>query len=116
MIEWMYRVLSRFQCYFSYIAVATESVHAFLVLPFTNSPRIILSKPLADFPHTNVETMVSDERGINPVAMTVINPGKEIVQAGIESAIPCSSVKYATNLAKYANEVRSHFRLKGGCA
>ena len=40
-----------------------------------------LSKPQAAFPHNHcgniVETMGSVERGMNPVAMTIINPQKE---------------------------------------
>ena len=43
----------------------------------TSSPYNILSKPLAAFHITIVETTDSSERGINPVAMTIINPWKE---------------------------------------
>ena len=41
------------------------------------TPHNILSKPQAAFPHIIVETTESRERGMNPVAMTVINPRKE---------------------------------------
>ena len=43
----------------------------------TSTQHNILSKPLATFPHNNVRTTDSGERGMNPVAMTIINPRKE---------------------------------------
>ena len=49
----------------------------------TNTPRIILSKPLAAFQHNhryNI-TMDSGKRGMNPVAMTITNPRKEYWQS-----------------------------------
>ena len=51
----------------------------------TSTPHNILSKPLAAFP------LNSRESGMNPVAMTIINPGKELWPTpGIEPAISCS--------------------------
>ena len=42
--------------------------------------------------------MESSERGINPVAMTIINPWKEYwASRGIEQATSCSQVLYATD-------------------
>ena len=37
----------------------------------------ILSKPPAVFPYKHCQTTDSGERGMNPVAMTIINPRKE---------------------------------------
>ena len=50
-----------------------------------------------------VETMDSGERGMNPVAMAIINPRKEILaELGIERATTCSQVLYTTNWAMRA--------------
>ena len=43
----------------------------------TVTPHSILSKPLAAFPQTIAETMDSNERGMNLLAMTIISPRKE---------------------------------------
>ena len=43
----------------------------------TRTVHNILSKPLAAFPHNHHKTMDSGERGMNPVAMTIINPRTE---------------------------------------
>ena len=43
----------------------------------TSTPHNILFKPLAAFPHNDFRTMNSGERGMNPVAMTIINPWKK---------------------------------------
>ena len=47
----------------------------FPVVLIISTPHNILSMPLAAFSH--VETMDSCERGMIPVAMTIINPPKE---------------------------------------
>ena len=47
------------------------------VLFLTSTQHNILSKSLAAFPKTIVETTDSSVRGMNPVAMTIINPQKE---------------------------------------
>ena len=43
----------------------------------TSTPHNILSKPLAAFHLTIVETKDNSERGMNPVAMRIVNPRKE---------------------------------------
>ena len=43
----------------------------------TSTPHNIFSKPLAAFPQNYCRTTDSVERGMNPVAMTIINPRKE---------------------------------------
>ena len=43
----------------------------------TSTPHNTLSKPLAAFPHRHLQTAESSERGMNLVAMTIINPQKE---------------------------------------
>ena len=43
---------------------------------FINTPHNILTKPLAAFQHNNCR-MDSSERGMNPVAMAIINPQKD---------------------------------------
>ena len=66
----------------------------------TSAPHDILSKPLAAFQHNIiiVETTDSGERGMNPVAMTIINPWKEYWPGpGIEPATSCSQVLFATD-------------------
>ena len=44
---------------------------------FNSIPHNILSKPLAAFPHNSCETTDSGARGMNPVALTIINPRRE---------------------------------------
>ena len=46
-------------------------------VPLTSTLQNILSKPLADFPQPLSKKKDSGERGMNPVAMTIINPQKE---------------------------------------
>ena len=46
---------------------------------------------------TIVDTMDSGERGMNPFAMTIINPRKTLTEPGIEPAISCSQVLYSTD-------------------
>ena len=49
---------------------------------------------------TFVETTNSGERGMNPVAMTIINPcKKKLAEPGIEPATSCSQVLNATDRA-----------------
>ena len=43
----------------------------------TNTLHNILSKPVTAFPHYIVERMDSGERGMNPVAMIIVNSQKE---------------------------------------
>ena len=43
----------------------------------TSIPQNILSKPLAAFPHNHCRNNGQRERGMNPVAMTIIDPRKE---------------------------------------
>ena len=57
---------------------------------------------------TIVETFFSGEREIDPVAMAIINPRREMAESGIESAICCSLGRYATD---WVTEVR--LRIKG---
>ena len=45
-----------------------------LMIVIAITPHNILSKPLAAFPHNHCQTTDSGERGINPVAMTIIKP------------------------------------------
>ena len=59
---------------------------------------------------TNVETTDSGERGMNPVAMTIIISKKnKLSEPGIEAATFCSQVRNATDCAmgsagKYSNQ------------
>ena len=46
-----------------------------------------------------LSTMDSGERGMNPVAMTIISPRK-VAEPGIEPATSCSQVRNATDWAK----------------
>ena len=48
----------------------------FLGIPFTGVPHIF-PMPLANSHITIVERMYSGERGMNPVAMNIMNPRKE---------------------------------------
>ena len=61
------------QHYFSYIAAASDLCFPGILL--TAALHNILSKPLASFQHN--QTIDGSERGINPVAMTIMNPWKE---------------------------------------
>ena len=66
----------------------------------TSTLHNILSKLLAAFDITIVETMNSSERGMNPVAMTIINPPKEYwLSQGFKTATSCSQVFDATGRA-----------------
>ena len=67
-----------FQQYFSYITAASAPTHSFLeffkpVLHTLFFPSYRLLSHIAI-----VKTMDSSERGMNPFAMTIINPQKEI--------------------------------------
>ena len=55
---------------------STEASPCLLGVLFTRKQHNILSKPLAAFFITIVKTMDSIERGMNPVAMTIISPRK----------------------------------------
>ena len=52
------------------------SYPCFLEVLLTSTQHNTLSKPLAAFQHNNI-TMNKDERGVSPVAVTIINPWKE---------------------------------------
>ena len=58
--------------------MVSSSIYVFL----TSNLHNILSKHWLLFTTTIVATKDSGERGMNPVAMTIINPWKEIGQAG----------------------------------
>ena len=77
----MYGTLRRFQRYFGYIAAASAPVHAFLEI-FLNLYSVQYSFPghwlISHI--TIVEAMDSGERGMNPVAMTIL--GKNTDRAG----------------------------------
>ena len=67
----------RSQMYFSDIATASAPIHAFLEF-FLPVLRTIFFPSRWLLSHiTIVETTDSGERGMNPVAMTIINPRKE---------------------------------------
>ena len=61
---------------------------------FTRTPRSILSEPLAAFSHS--QRWNNGEWGRNPVAMTIINPRKEIGLSLIEPTTSYSRVLYTT--------------------
>ena len=67
---------------------------------FTSSLHSILSKPLAVFSHNYgiVATMDSDQRGMNPVTMTILHYSKEriLTKLRIQLVNSCSQVLYAT--------------------
>ena len=64
-----------FQQYFSYIMVDSAPIHAFLEVP---ELRTIFFPSLWLLSHiTSVETQESGDRGMNPVAITIINNWKE---------------------------------------
>ena len=63
----------------------------------STTPHNILSKQLAAFPH-NVHQINRGERGMNPVAMTIINPLKEYCPSWrFEPVTLCSQAFYATD-------------------
>ena len=68
-----------FNMYISYIAEASAPTHVFPEFLSTFTPHNILSKPQPAFPHNPciVERMDSGERGMNPVAVIIINYRKE---------------------------------------
>ena len=73
-IEWC---LTQFQRYFSYIAADSAPIHAFLEF-FNQLSAQYSFKATGCFSHTTIfEIMDSGERGMNPVAITIINPRKE---------------------------------------
>ena len=65
-----------YQNYFSYIAAASAPIRAFLELTCHKSCiwHYILSKPRVAFLHKHHE--IDGEKGLNPVALTIINPWK----------------------------------------
>ena len=72
MLSW-----SSFNLFFSYIAVAGAHIHAFLKFLQPALRTILFPIHWLLFHITIVETMDSDQRGMNPVPMTTINPRKE---------------------------------------
>ena len=73
--------------------------------------RTIVANPLALSNVTIVETTVSYERGMNPVAMVIVNHRKEIVRAGNRTTDPHAFPQnlhvfvVATGLGKIGREV-----------
>ena len=53
------------------MGAASAPIHAFMEFLLTNTPYDIPTKPLAAFLHNNCGN--SGERGMNPVAMTIIS-------------------------------------------
>ena len=70
-----------FQHYFSYITAPSASP-CYVRDSFTRTSHSILSEPLGAFLHSRDGN--NGERGMNPAAMTIINPRKEIGLALIE--------------------------------
>ena len=58
---------------------------------------------------TIIEKMASSERGMNPVAMTIINPWKKIDLAGNQTSDLYASPVCATDLDKQARQERFNF-------
>ena len=74
LIEWCLTPFSTvFQLYFG----GQCTYPCFPGVLLTSASHDIPSKPLAAFPHTIVKATDSGRRGMNPVAMTRINPRKE---------------------------------------
>ena len=69
--------LTHFSTLFKLYRSGHSTYQCFPGILFTSAPHNILFKPLAAFPHNIVDTMESGERGMNPVAMTIISPRKE---------------------------------------
>ena len=70
--------LMPFSTLFSYIVAASPPIHAFLEFFFNRHSAQYSFPSHWLLPHiTIVETMDSGERGMKPVAMTIINPQKE---------------------------------------
>ena len=65
---------------------------------FSSTPHYILSKQLAVFHITIIETMASGERGMNYVAMVYHQSSEKYWPcSGIEPATSCSQVLYGTD-------------------
>ena len=84
----LHNILSKPLAAFPHSQCASAPIHAFLEFFLTSTLHNILSKPLSHI--ANVETTDDDERGMNPVAMTIINPR-------IKPATSCSQVGKAIN-------------------
>ena len=63
-----------FSTWFDLCCSGQYTFPCFAGICFTSTMHDILSKPLAAFPHNHHWTMLSEERGKNPVAMSNINP------------------------------------------
>ena len=75
-----------FQHYFSDNVAASAYIHAFLQFPLPKYSTVFFPKHCLLSRTTVVEPVVSSERGINFVAMTIINYRKEISQAGDQTS------------------------------
>ena len=66
-------------CYhhYNYIDAAREAIRTL----FTSTLHSIISKPLAAFPHDHRRKQWNNDREMNPVKMTIINPWKELSRA-----------------------------------
>ena len=77
--------------YFISIVAASAPIHAFLESLLSVLRTMFFSKPLAAFPQNHYQTMVIGGRGMNSVAITIINPRKGIDPVGYQSHDPLSS-------------------------
>ena len=85
------------QQYVSYIAVASEPIHAFLEFFQPVLRTIFFPSHWLLYHKGIVETNDSGEIEINSVPMTIINPWKEYWPTpGIKPATSCSQVPYTT--------------------
>ena len=66
-----------------------------------STPHNVLSQQLAAFPHNHHRTMVSNERGMHLVAMTIISVRKEMCRTGdrTRNFLLSSPVRYPLNYA-----------------
>ena len=69
--------LTPFQRYFSYTVAASAPMHAFLELFLPVLHKIFFQNHWLDSHISIVDTMDSSERGINPIAMPIVNLRKE---------------------------------------
>ena len=79
--EWVIAVL---QYYFSYIAAASAPIHTFLEFLLPKIHKIFFPSHWLLSYMAIIKTMVWSERRMNPVAITLVNPWKEIGQASYQ--------------------------------
>ena len=110
MIDWLYGVKLHFQHYFGYITAPSASIHAMLEILLPELHTLIF---LSHWLLSHIANVETGEWEMNPVAMTIINPRKEIGLALIKpttsySRVLCTTMCYMSPASLWMNHRLQH--------